>query len=390
MRKILLVSAFLLILPFSLAIAKENRLPGRRLKEIVKDKYPGGNVYIGATAHARALKDVPVVAAILDREFSYITPSNEFKQAKIHPTPEKWDWSLAEMWLAWAKQKGQVMRIHGPVSPQCSTWTKEDNRSAGELKKNMEEYMRKQCLLLTKHPHVLWMDVVNETISEDGSWFGPAPGTEKWENPWPRIGYDTDRNKTPLYIAMAFKITNKHAPGIKQVINNHALTAPSVKKLKELVIYLRQKGLRVDGISWQGHIESGWELDKENIRLLHDLISWAHKNKLEFHITEFQSYYLTKRERKTKWNKNPIPVSADEVKLRLPSQAKTYEAVLRILLEHRNTGVVTMNYWHLIDSQSQSRDGSMFNEDSSPRPAYFAVQRLLENPPASTSVKPTK
>ncbi len=67
------------------------------------------------------------------------------------------------------------------------------------------------------------MDVVNETIDANtGEWFGPKPGTDKWENPWPIIGYDTTHAlRPPLYIKRAFELANEYAPNIKQIINQH-------------------------------------------------------------------------------------------------------------------------------------------------------------------------
>ena len=71
----------------------------------------------------------------------------------------------------------------------------------------------------------------------------------------------------------------------------------------------------------------------------------------------------------------------NEMKRRLAAQAETFAAVLNTLLQHRKSGVVAINYWQLIDSEAQDRGGNMFNEDGSPRPAYYAIQNALENPP---------
>ena len=63
-------------------------------------------------------------------------------------------------------------------------------------------------------------------------------------------------------------------------------------KVKETILYIRSKGYRVDGIGWQAHIglsasnKAILENTDEELRKLSDLIDWAHKNNLEFHITE--------------------------------------------------------------------------------------------------------
>ena len=78
---------------------------------------------------------------ILAREFSYITPANDFKQSHIHPEPGIWRWEYPDAWVAFAEKHNQVIRIHGPISPQCSKWAMADDRTAEELEQNLKEYM---------------------------------------------------------------------------------------------------------------------------------------------------------------------------------------------------------------------------------------------------------
>ena len=46
----------------------------------------------------------------------------------------------------------------------------------------MVEFMTASAIRYNEEPAVKYMDVVNETILPDGSWFGPKPGTNSWEN----------------------------------------------------------------------------------------------------------------------------------------------------------------------------------------------------------------
>ena len=101
--------------------AQELPVPdGKRLRQIVEEQYPDGKVFIGGTTGWSKLKRGSGV--ILDREFSYVTPENDFKQRVIHPKPGKWNWSAADAWIKRSKDNNQVIRIHGPISPQCSPW----------------------------------------------------------------------------------------------------------------------------------------------------------------------------------------------------------------------------------------------------------------------------
>jgi GH35 family endo-1,4-beta-xylanase len=56
----------------------------------------------------------------------------------------------------------------------------------------------------------------------------------------------------PLYINLAFELANKYAPNTALVINQHGgMEELMWDKVKALVPYLRQQGLRIDGIGWQ-------------------------------------------------------------------------------------------------------------------------------------------
>jgi GH35 family endo-1,4-beta-xylanase len=140
------------------------------------------------------------------------------------------------------------------------------------------------------------------------------------------------------------------------------------KKIKALVPYLRDQGLRVDGIGWQAHIHVGWEKKKGNMTRLSQLIDWAHANDLSFHVTE-QNVWLKGKEKDYE------------------AQAETFAAILQALLEKRDSGIVTWNVWNLSDGDSWKKmeklDGCLFDRQYKPKPAYYALQRLLENPPAT-------
>ncbi|MDA3849680.1 MAG: endo-1,4-beta-xylanase [Spirochaetaceae bacterium] len=339
---------------------------GRPLRDIVAEKYPEGNVYIGGTTGWT--KSRGTLRDILDREFSYITPENDFKQSTIHPSPGVWSWNSADSWMDHAVENNQVIRIHGPIGPQCSPWAMNDDRTAAELQENLEEYFTALCQRYDGQPQVRWLDVVNETVSTNGQWFGPKPGVDSWENPWTILGRDESVDlKPPLYIKMAFEIANQYAPNTELIINQHGSMEQAMwNKVKALVPYLRDQGLRVDGIGWQAHIDVGWEKIPGNQRKLHQLIDWAHDNDLSFHVTE-----------QNVWLKQGSNYQA---------QAATFEAVLRILLEHRDRGVVTWNTWNISDADGWDPAGGawrgqIYDYSYEPKPAYYAIQRLLENPP---------
>ena len=338
---------------------------GTPLRQLVEKNFKPGTVYIGATIDHKSINTPK--STLLAEQFSYTTPENAVKQGSVHPKPDKWDWSRIDKIVRFAAKNDIVVRLHGPVSPQASKWAKADNRTPEELLQIMTEYMTEECKHFAGNKTVKWMDVVNETVAKGGKWFGPKPGTDQWENPWLAIGLNNDG--IPIYIEKAFAIATKHAdPDIKLVYNQHLTMEPAVwEKVKSTVLYLRKKGYRVDGIGWQAHLKEhdNVGLDPKALKYLGKLIDWAHANDLEFHVTEI-TYKL---------EGNFDAYAAQK-------QALSFANILKVLLSKRQTGVVTYNTWGLQDGKDQYNDGHrfIFDEQLRAKPAYYAIQKVLENP----------
>ena len=343
------------------------------LKDIVVNHIP--NFYLGIANHAKLFGQLST--EIMDREFNYVTPSNDFKQSYIHPTLKRWRWEFSDAWVDYAEEKDLKIRIHGPISPQTSPWAREDNRTKAEMAQMLDEYMTALSIKYNNAKPVLWMDVVNETIvpkpikdpmgdKEPGDWFGPREGTDKWENPWTILGYDEESDlRVPLYIDKAFEISNQHAPNLKQIINQHGNLEKIVwEKMKLLVNYLREdKDRRVDGLGWQAHIDLGWEKIPGNLERLDAIIKWCHANSLEFHITEMNV-----------WNKD-LGTNKEDL------QAETYVAVLKVLLNNTETGVVGLNFWNVRDEDTANKEwrGCLWDDSGRARPAYDKIKETLVN-----------
>lgn len=338
------------------------------LRTLAERSFPNGNVTIGVAVHGRTLNQDAVLRRIVDHEFGQIVPANEFKQTLVHPQPDGgWNWQDTDAWVAHAKAQGQVMRIHGPVSPQVSRWMKEDARTSAEIGNMLEAWLPALCGRYAKEPVVKWMDVVNETVDIQGQWMGPKPGVGLADSPWLVLGMTrVGELEVPTYVLRAFELANRHCGNLKLIINQHVITPPAAKRLRELVVALRLRGLRVDGIGWQAHVDVGWEHRPRRMRWLTELIDWAHANGLEFHITESNVYK---------------PESAKT--LDLLAQANTFAALLRAVLERREKGPVAWTFWHARDDQTDqaARQGCLWDNQNHPKPAYEAVRQLIASPP---------
>lgn len=334
----------------------------KTIRDIVDTNY--NNLLIGATIGSNVLGNP--LGNLFDQEFSYATPENDFKHATVRAVHGAWDWTDADPWVAHVVAENQTLRVHGPIGPQCSTWAMDDFRTGSELEAELLLWMETLCTRYNSETGFDYLDVVNETLI-DGEWHGPKRGTWSWQNPWTLIGFDTDTNSTPLYIRKAFQTAQTYAPNMKFIFNHHEAPqyTASWDIIKETVLYLRDLGLRVDGIGWQAHVNAGSEVVfSDTIPLLKQLIEWAHTNALEFHITEFSAWLYGN----TTSNKNRI------------AQAKTYRSIIRALLEMRYSGVVAWNTWHVVDSYGwfPERKAALFDEIGTPKKAYFALSNELE------------
>ena len=346
---------------------------GRRLRDIMDDKFPDQSIIIGGTTGAWAFSTK--TGLIMDREFNYVTPENDFKQWAIHPDPNTWNWSQTDAWVRHIKANNQILRMHCPIGPQCSSWTQVDSRTGEELEPVMREFMQAVCERYNDEELIVSLDVVNETV-QGGTWKKDEPGTGGWEMPWYKIGRDTDAKRTPLYIRYAFEIANQYAPDMKLIYNHHESpnSVTSWNLIKTTIGYLRDLGLRIDGIGWQAHVDNGWA-STADLNRLRDLIDWAHQNDLEFHVTEASV-----------WINGTQSESAFQL------QATTYSKIVAVLLEKRLNGKVGWNTWHIDDGHGWNNDKapSLFDVNYNAKPAYYAIQKVLEDAPTSIADEKTE
>ena len=66
------------------------------------------------------------------------------------------------------------------------------------------------------------------------------------------------------------------------------------------------------------------------------------------------------------------------------TQAETFAAILEALLSALN-GEISWNVWNITDGQAwiknRDKEGTLFDANGEAKPAYYAIQEVLENPP---------
>ena len=332
-------------------------------KKIMSDEYNTDTFKFGATLNFFQFNSN--VEDLFLKEFDYVVAENSFKQTIVHPEPDQWNWERVDAFLDFANKNNLQMRVHGPIGPQSSNWAKSDSRTNEELIKNYEEFLTELCKKINNESNVKWMDVVNETIDKNANWTIEKAGTG-YQNPWTQIGENEDG--IPLYIIRSFEIAKEHAPNISLVFNQHQGMQPVMwDKVKETILYLKNKGLRIDGLGWQAHLRDNviLSLNKEQFDYLLSLIDWAHENDLDFHITEID-YRMT-----------GDPPNNSEYE----RQANGYANIAKALIAKRNNGVVTFNTWGVYDKNEVSDHEYKYIYDSNlnPKKAVDLLKSSLKN-----------
>lgn len=397
-----LVYSILLVFGFNantICAAKKDKELKLSIRQLTDKYYPNGEFNFGASSMQQYFKKPDEKAARYFNEFSYNTPENSFKQSGVYPEPNaKWNADEYRYFIEKAREHKQLIRCHGPISPQCSRWAMADNRTPEELEVVLNHYLTTLSKDLEANKDVVkWMDVVNEVFSgspqkgigyqgketEDiikyqaDDWFGPKKGDKDWQNPWTIMGFEhvTFQGKEleiPKYVLEAFKIANKNAPSVKLIWNDHGKTTnlKIFEKLKTTILYLRSIGLRVDGIGWQAHVNLGWEKDPENITNLESVIDWCYQNKLEFHITELDVTL--------KLPKGSALTIPEYIKNTRTEQSETFGALTETMLKKVGKGANSMNVWTMYDHiHGDMIFAGLFDKDGVPNPAYNRVKEML-------------
>ncbi len=371
----------------------------KSIRQIIADHY-GADVFdLGAAGRIWYTEDLEnVFVKRWIEEFSHSTPENDFKQMMIYKQLNgNWydDNYLAHIKIA--RDNGQSIRAHCPISPQISTWVMEDERTPQELEFMMQRFLSTLCADLESNKDVVkWLDAVNETcpgsrqkgtgydgeltsntfIYEADDWFGPRLGNDTWENPWTKLGFKTvtmpegefegEEFTYPIYIEEAFKLAAEYAPSVKSIYNAAGdITEKGMwDKYKKMILYLKSQGVNVGGIGWQCHIEMDWDTE-QNRKALDDLIKWCYANDLEFHITELNIVL--------DWSKN----MDDELLETREEQSDAICAVVETMLQNVGKGARTINMWVFNDLHDRGTFGSLFDRNCKPNQAYYDVKDLL-------------
>lgn len=315
---------------------------GETLRELAQAR----GIDIGAAVAMRPLREDAAYADVFKREFGMTVGENAFKWNAIHPFTTRYYFDDTDAIVAFAEANGMKVRGHTLVwHQQNPTWLARKIKTRDDAIAVLKDHIS-TVVGRYKGKIVAW-DVVNEAIDD-------ATG-ELRESPWlTAIG--------PDYIALAFQFAHEADPDAKLYYNDYSAEGVGGKAdaVYKLVKGLKEQGVPIDGVGWQGHFQSNSFIlnMKANGERLAEL-------GLEVSITELDV-------------RIPIPPTESG----LAQQAKTYADVTEICLELPNCKAIVT--WGFTDKYSWvpgffAGEGAAlpFDWDYKPKPAYEAIRESL-------------
>lgn len=313
------------------------------LRSLAKER----NLHVGAAVSAKPLRDDPIYADLVAREFTIITCENEMKFGPLRPTQDRFAFEDADEIVAFASSHNIAVRGHTLLWHRLlPAWF----ATADYAPEEAERVVRDHILTVTRHyaGKVVAWDVVNEAFEEDGSWR---------DTPFLRL-------LGPDYVAKACRWAHEGDPGAKLFYNDYSADTVNAKSnaICALVEDLLRKGIPIHGVGLQMHL-CLWDPPKprdiaNNIRRLNDL-------GVEVHVTEMDV-------------RMKDPASAADFE----KEARVFRDVMETCLAARRCGAfvvwgVTDRYSWLPEFFPGHRSGLLFDDAGAPKPSYRSVRNAL-------------
>ncbi|MBQ9711377.1 MAG: endo-1,4-beta-xylanase [Bacteroidales bacterium] len=180
--------------------------------------------------------------SVIRLHFNAAEPENCLKSEAIHPEEDTYDWELADKYVDFCTERGitpygHVLIWHSQLSPWFAVDENGNDVSPEVLKQRMKEHI---TTVMTRYKgRIKGWDVVNEAIEDDGSWR---------QSPFYRILGEE-------YIPLAFQYAHEADPDCELYYNDYGMHHEGRhRRVLELVGMLKDRGLRIDAVGFQGHM----------------------------------------------------------------------------------------------------------------------------------------
>jgi len=351
------------------------------LKEAFK-----GDFYVGAAIDAAQITGQDKRGdAIVEAQFDSISPENALKWENIHPLPDKYDFTLADKYVAFGEEHHMFIVGHNLVwHNQVPAWVFRDNK--GDL-------LTRDALLARLRDHIFTVvgrykgkiqswDVVNEALNEDGA---------LRESLWYKI-------IGPDYIAKAFEYAHEADPQAQLTYNDYNLENEAKRKgAIALIKKLQAEGVPIDCVGLQNHDNLTWPTPEQEDATISAFAALG----LKVAISELDINLLPSAgQRPTadvnlhiEQNPNLDPYVNGLPEAVQQELAARYAELFRVYLTHRGE-ITRVTFWGVMDGDSwlnnwpvprRTNYPLIFGRDGKPKPAFEAALHVALSDRGSAS-----
>ena len=309
-------------------------------------------IAFGSAVKGYALSTDEDYARFAGKHFSVLTPENDLKFDAIQPERGRFDFTLPDAIVQFAKKHHQKLRGHTLVwsNPEAiPEWVK---KAPGQerpeiLKAHIEETLAH--FKKTAHGVLTTWDVLNEALDRDGK--------IKRDTLWDGVGATEE-----AFFTRVFSWAHAADPSLKLFYNDYDIDEPGPKSdaLHELLKKLLKKKVPIHGVGFQFHLspahDPDWSAVKKNLRRFVAL-------GLKVQITEMDYAVVLKEDPKVSNQK----------------QAEAYSKALEVCLSVRGCGAFitwgfTDRYQWLPNFDPGMQDAAYLDSKYQPKEAYSALR----------------
>jgi endo-1,4-beta-xylanase len=311
---------------------------------------------------------------IVETHFNSITPENSLKWMYIQPSPNYFNFTVADKYVDF----GTKNKMH--IVGHALVWHSQlaDFMQNIESKEEMTKYFENHIYTLVsryKGKINAW-DVVNEAFNEDGS---------MRESVFYKL---LGKN----YIEKAFKLTHNADPNVDLIYNDYNLYKKEKRDgVINMVKQMKSKGIKIDAVGVQAH----WSLNQPSLYEIEQIILDISKLGVDVMFTELDISVLP-----SPWEQVGADVSQnfsrfegdpkmDPYTDKLPKSvqnklAKRYKDIFQLFIKHSDK-ISRVTFWGVMDKHSWLNDFPikgrtnyplLFNRTYQEKEAYKALIEL--------------
>ena len=345
--------------------------PEKTLKNALEGKF-----YIGAALNERQITGTDSLSIeIVKKHFNSIVAENCMKSERIHPVEGQFNWDLPDRFVEFGEINNMHIVGHTLIwHSQTPRWFFVDEEGNDVSREVLIERMRHHISSVVGRykGRVHGWDVLNEAIVEDGSF--------RKSKFYEIIGKE--------FVELAFQFTSEADPDAELYYNDYGMANPGRRKgVIEMVKNLQSKGIKIDGIGMQGHLNLE-SLDLEEFEK--SIVAFSELS-VNVMITEFD---LTILPFPTRDNTADVGLRAEyEARMNPYADGFTEEVltewnqasadVFRLFLKHQDK-ITRVTTWGVSDNHSWKNNWPirgrtdyplLFDRDYQPKPV---IQTIIE------------